>query len=195
MNKIKTANDTDRLVLALAPADEAFRQSETKWGVGRLERLVSPATLNSYKRGWDKYRVAVVDGDAAAVEALAPKMIAALRYMDAEATAAGHAPLSVDRWEAATDDGRVLVVVRTQAEAHAVAQAERDAVANGTAPRDVICWTMEELARVVPRINAINDVKLAFPGAEVRRISGVQMSENQVADWATSDPLYEVIHA
>lgn len=189
MSKIKTAEDRDRVVLALQPVDEAFRTSEAKWGVGRLERLVSATTLGSYKRGWDKYRQAVIDGDAATLEALGPKMIAALRFMDTEATAAGHAPLSVDRWEAATDDGRVLVVVRTQAEAHAIA---REPGTDG-APERVV-WTMEELARVVPRINAINDVKLAFPAAEVRRVSGVQMTENQVADWATSDPLYEVIH-
>jgi hypothetical protein len=72
----------------------------------------------------------------AAVEALEPgvdhvtaeraaKMIAALAYMSDEAEAAGHKPLAPDTWEHGLPDGRVLVVVRTGAEASAVLRASK----------------------------------------------------------------------
>ena len=186
-NRIRTSYDRDRLVLALQPVDEAFRQSEAKYGVARLERLVSPATLASYRRGWTAYRQAITDGDATLAEEVGPKMIAALAFMDREATALGHQPLSVTAWEAPTADGRVLVVVRTQAEAHALARAPDG--------RETVVYSIEEIARLLPALDAVNIVKANFPGAEAVSLSGVQMSEGRVADWARQDELEEIIHA
>lgn len=136
IRKLRTPEDSERFIRALAPVDLAFWQSEQRWGVGRLERLQSPATLAAYKRGWDAYRVALDEGDGEAIEAIGPKMIAALAFMDGEASAAGHQPLAPDTWETplpdgvnATDaNGVTLVLVRTQAEQAAVIRA-----ANGTA--------------------------------------------------------------
>lgn len=133
--KIRTQEDSDRFIRALAPIDAAFWASEQKWGVGRLERLQAPATLAAYKRGWDAYRVALDDCDSEAVEVIGPKMIAALVFMDTEASAAGHAPLAPDTWECpmppdrtGTPTGVTLVLVRTQAEQASVIRA-----ANGKA--------------------------------------------------------------
>lgn len=184
----KTANDRDRMTAALAPVDEAFRASETKWGVARLERLVSTATLDNYRKGWKVYRQAIADGDAAAVERIAPKMTTALNFMDHEAAARGHAPLSVDRWEATLEDGAVLVVVRTLAEAHAIARDKSDT-------RLLVVWTLAELARMLPTLEITHAVKGAFPGATVVRVggdpvvSGVQESEGAVADWVRDEEL------
>lgn len=187
MNKVKNPSDSERLMLALAPADEAFRASEERWGVARLERLVSAATLANYRKGWTKYREAIETGDADAVERLAPKMIQALAAMSREAEAAGHAPLSVERWEAPMADGRILVLVRTQAEAHAIAREPKD-------ERDTVCYSIGEIARLLPLLDQVNVVKAAFPGAEAVRVSGVHFSEGQLHDWATQDPIYEVLH-
>ena len=184
---ITTANDMDRWLLATREADEAFRAMEAKWGVARLERLVSRGTLENYRRGWLAYREALA-GDIDALERIAPKMVQALGYMDAEATAAGHQPLSVDRWEAATNDGRVLVLVRTQAEAHAIAREPR-----GDGEPERIVWTLDECARVLPTYNAVDAIKAAFPGAEVARVSGVQSREGAVHDWVTNDLLFDVL--
>jgi hypothetical protein len=63
-------------------------------------------------------------------------MIAALDFMSREATAAGHTAISADTWETMLPDGRVLVVVRTNAEAHRVAAAARLGD-DGTVPPDV----------------------------------------------------------
>ena len=127
--KLRTPEDYDHFRMALVPVDQAFFASETKWGVGRLERLVSSATLAAYQRGWSAYRAALDDGDPAAVEAIAPKMLAALAFMDSEATAAGYRPLAPDTWECGMADGTVLVVVRSNAEAAAVIRAEKAVVA------------------------------------------------------------------
>ena len=133
--KLRTADDSDRFRAAMIAPDEAFFASEQKWGVGRLERIISPSTLAAYQRGWSAYRLALEEGDAAAVEAIGPKMIQALTVMNAEATAAGHKPLDVSTWETALPDGRVLVVVRTAAEAVAVSRAEKAVKAVSAAPR------------------------------------------------------------
>ena len=125
--KLRTPEDNDRFRRALIQVDQAFFDSEQKWGVGRLERLVSPATLSSYQRGWAAYRLALEEGDADALEAIGPKMIQALAVMDAEATQAGHKPLAPDTWEADIGNGVTLVVVRTNAEASAVLRASRAA--------------------------------------------------------------------
>jgi len=123
--KIRTADDNDRFRLALAPVDQAMWESEQRWGVGRLERLVSAPTLAAYKRGWDQYRVALEECDGTAIEAIGTRMIAALAFMEAEATAAGHQSLAPDTWEAPMGNGTTLVVVRTSAEASAVLRAAR----------------------------------------------------------------------
>ena len=125
--KIRSPEDNDRFRRALIPVDQAFWASEQRFGVGRLERLVSPATLAAYQRGWTLYRAALEDGDGAALEVIGPKMIRALEVMGAEAEAAGDKPLAPETWEAALPDGRVMVVVRSQAEASAVLRASRAA--------------------------------------------------------------------
>jgi hypothetical protein len=163
--KIRSPEDYDRFRMAILPVDQAFFQSEQRWGVGRLERLVSLSTLQAYRRGWDAYRIALDDCDGEALEQIGPKMITALAFMDAEATAAGHQPLAPDTWEAALPDGRVLCVVRTQAEASAViraSQARDGASYETTIPPDLamtvrsqhegralVVVTMSEIARLL----------------------------------------------
>jgi hypothetical protein len=154
----------------MIPIDQAFFESEQKWGVGRLERLVSPATLAAYKRGWDAYRAALDDCDGAAVERIGPRMIQALAVMAAEAEAAGHKPLAPDTWEADMGNGVVLVVVRSSAEASAVLRASRasdGASYETTLPPDLavtirqqhegralVVVTMAEIVRLLQRSEA-----------------------------------------
>lgn len=134
VNKIRTPEDDRRFRFALVPVDRAFFEMEQKYGVGRLERLVSPGTLAAYTRGWDLYRKALDESDPDAVEAIAPKMLAALAFMDREATTAGHLPLDPSTWGTPLgDDGTILVLVRTQAEQAAVIRAN-NATTTSAAP-------------------------------------------------------------
>jgi hypothetical protein len=163
----------DLIQAVVIGVDQVVRDLEQTWGVGRLITLVSDKTRLSFKRGHGLWSQALTDSDLEAVRDLGPKMIAAWRFMAKEADSLGHAPLSVDRWEARMKDGRVLVVVRTVAEAHAVA-------ADG---RGAVCWTMDELARVLPSLTLLDAVKTEFPGAEVARV--VMRAESYGEAWAT----------
>lgn len=192
MNKIRTPEDTNRFMIALAPVDQAFRASEDKWGVGRLERLQRTEVLQSYQRGWDAYRVALDEGDGEALETIGPKMIAALAFMDNEAIAAGHKPLDPSTWEAPLPDGRVLVVVRSNAEASAVIRAEKVVSAETTIPPDLavtirsqhegralVVVTMAEVARLL--LMAEGKVSgMPWEGTEAH--SGVRRDEGMAAD-------------
>ena len=111
-------------------------------------------------------------------------MIRAWKALDAEATAAGHEPLAPTVWEGRTEDGRVLVIVRTSEEAMAVASAADN--------RARTVWTVDELARCVAMLEQINEVKRCFPGATVTAVSPRHVGF--AADWATSDPLLDVLH-
>jgi hypothetical protein len=192
--------DDTRFRLALVPVDQAFFDSEQKWGVGRLERLISQPTLASYRRGWDLYRAALESSDAAAVEAVGPKMVAALAVMDREASVAGHKPLAPDTWEHALGNGVTLVVVRTGAEASAVLRASRasgEAVSyETTLPPDLavtvrdqhegralVVVTMAEIARLL-RAQETGLWGTVWEGTPAE--SGRVMEEGAAADLARS---------
>ena len=210
--KIRSPEDVDRFRRALVPVDEAFWASEQTWGVGRLERLVSPATLAAYQRGWTLYRAALEDGDGAALEVIGPKMIRALEVMAAEATQAGFQPLSVETWETPLgDDGTVLVLTRTQAEQAAVVR-EANGKAFSTAPggatrvesdnetklppdvmlavrsqhegRAIEVWTIGEVAALILAYGSVAREPRKWQGEPA--FSGVKGSEGDAADIARS---------
>lgn len=176
-------SDHDRIQVAIVPTDAVAREAEKRWGTCRLESLVSPTTLATWREGWRRYATAIAHGDAPTVERLAPKIAQAIRAMEAEAEAGGHTPLALIFWEAPLADGRVLVVCRTAAEAHGLQRASDG--------RERVVWTMEELANVLPTLEITYQVKTAFPGARVR--STVQRSEGYAHDWAV-DSEFAFLH-
>lgn len=200
MNNLTDPFKVERFTRALVAVDEEFRRSEGKWGVGRLERLISHGTLAAYRRGWDRYREILNAGDVDGLEEHAPKMVAALRYMDAEAERAGHGPLAPEAWEAPLADGSVLVVVRTTAEAHAVLAASEGrlppdlavTIRNQHEGRRLSVWTLAEIARLIDAHGSVAAVKDAFPGARIGGVayagtpapSGVQRDEMAAHDHA-----------
>lgn len=203
MNRVTVRWDHDTLTASVAPVDAAFAAAEKKWGVDRLPRLCSETTILSFKKGWAAWSAAIIDGDGAAVQRIAPKMIAAIAFMDAEATAAGHPQLDVATWETAMSDGTVLVIVRTQAEAHAVATAHKMGADDMLPPdlarivrhqqegRRVVAYSLAEVARVLEAAELVNVIKKTWDGATV--VGGPVTSEGQVADWAKADPLAEIL--
>lgn len=179
--------DTADLLRAELPqVDQAIRASEARWGVGRLETLVSPATLMAWKRGFGQWSEAVWSGDLARVRDLGPKIMLALRVMGDEADARGHAPLAAETWEARCEDGRILVVTRTQAEAHAAV------VAQQAAGREAVVFAMDELARLLPKFETMNAVKLTFPGSRVTKLT--MRDESFAHDLATDPEMVPVLH-
>jgi len=166
---------------AMIGFDEIARSTETKWGVGRLVSLVSDATRLSFHRGWEAWHAAQATREPAAMIAIIGKMIRLLGIMDAEAARLGHAPLDPTVWETRAPDGRVLAIVRTAAEASAV-------VREG---RAMTVYTLEEIARLLRKVEMIDAIKLEFPGARVSRVT--QLDEGFADSWATAEPCHEAL--
>lgn len=211
VRKMRSADDVDRFRVALVQVDQAFWDSEQRWGVGRLERLVSPATLASYRRGWDAYRQALEAGDPDALESVGPKMVKALAVMGTEATAAGHKPLDVSTWETALGDGTVLVVCRSNAEAVATIRAEKASMFSAgpeggrtaTTPADdklppdlavavrqqhegrrLEVWTLAEIARLIEKHGSVAGDRSARAWEGSPAPSGRQQDEMAAHDHA-----------
>lgn len=171
-------DDLEAIVASVSQVDEAARSSEAKWGCGRLVRLVSDTTLLKFKTLHGRWTQAYsIDRDIAETARLGASMIRAYTALDAEATAQGHKPLVVTLWEARTDDGRVFCVVRTEAEAIAV-QRSHDG-------REMVVWTMSQLARIIPRMGLVAHITATFPGARIDPAS--PRDPGMIADWV-NDP-------
>ena len=85
----------DRITAAVLSVDQVAREMERRWGVGRLVRLVSPATLVRFRQAHALWTQAYsADRDPAEAERTSAMMIRAWQALDAEATAAGHEPLA-----------------------------------------------------------------------------------------------------
>lgn len=89
--------------MALAPFDRAARESERKWGVNRLEGLVSPETAARYGSALGKLNAAIDANDPADTAARAAVCIRGMAAMEAEAIAAGHQPIKAEAWEIDVD--------------------------------------------------------------------------------------------
>ena len=132
-------------------------EMERKWGVGRLRLLVSDDLRARFDRQAEKFNRAVWDADVGDVRKHGNGMHRAWLALDEAATEVGAKPLDPVVWETRIGD-RVLAIVRTTAEAHAI-------TGDGRA-REV--WTMEEIARVlVGSSQQIGEAKKVFPGCEV----------------------------
>jgi hypothetical protein len=131
-------------------------------------------------------------------------MTAALAYMDAEATSAGHEPLSPVLWETPLSDGGVLVIVRTNAESIAV---QRAGLGAGSGPvevddrlppdlalavraihegRRLEVWTLAEVARLIEKHAGPveRDPRRARRWEGTDAPTGVQADEGAAADLA-----------
>jgi hypothetical protein len=209
---IRTSEQADRFRISMIPVDQAFFESEQRWGVGRLERLVSPSTLAAWQRGWSAYRVALDECDGAAVEMIGPKMVQALAVMSAEATAAGHQPLDVSTWEIELGNtGTVLVIARSKAEQSAVIRSangktftaapggglQTDVGQETTLPPDLAVtvrqqhegrlldvWCLDEIANLILAHGSAAREKGKWQGSPAH--SGRQLDEGAAAEMARS---------
>jgi len=79
---------------AVRPFDHRARQMEQKWGVGRLEEIVSPQTAARWGSAMAKLNEAIRGDDVDEVVKRVEVCLRGLDAMDAEATAAGMTPAS-----------------------------------------------------------------------------------------------------
>lgn len=145
---------------AMAPFDRAARDAERKWGINRLEGLVSPETAARYGSALGKMNAAMDAGDPAETATRAAVCIRGLTAMDAEATTAGHQPIVPDAWEFQID-GKTCALLCDDAAWPAYSAARPG----------VRVYSMREVANALEAYGqTVAAVKDAFPGAEVTAV-------------------------
>ncbi len=145
---------------ALGPFDTAAREAERKWGVNRLEGLVSPETAAKYGSAIAKLNAAIDAADPEAVAMRAGVCIRGMAAMDAEATAAGHQPLPPEAWEIEVDG--VTCAILKDGNQWPVYAALRPGVRT---------YTLREVGNALAAYGqSVAAVKDAFPGSEVKAV-------------------------
>lgn len=157
---------------ALGPFDTAARNMERRWGVNRLEGLVSPETAARYGSALGKLNAAMEANDPAEVAARAGVCIRGMSAMDAEATAAGHQPLPPQVQEIEVD-GKLCAVL-WDGNAWPIYAALRPGVRTYT-PREV----SNALAAYGQSVAAVKD---ALPGSEVKAVRPRTFLETELND-------------
>lgn len=127
----------------LVELEAAKREHEEKWGVGRVINLVDVEfrikVWTQIERVWAAQESQNIDKARAAADG----MIRALRAMDAWASAEGIAPVGeVKAIEWMMDDGSVLAVVSTEADAAAYHRMRPDV-------EDRNVWSIQEIAKLL----------------------------------------------
>jgi hypothetical protein len=140
---------------ALGPFDTAARDTERKWGINRLEGLVSPETAARYGSALGKLNAALDAMDPADTAARAAVCIRGMAAMDAEATAAGHQVQEIEI-------GGQICAVLWDGNQWPVYAALRPGVRTYT-PQEVA----NALAAYGETVAAVKD---AFPGAQVTAV-------------------------
>lgn len=148
---------------ALEPLDKVAVEMEGKWGVGRLQRLVTPDMAAKFASAKEKLNDAIRDNDLDAVVSKAAVLIRGWHALDKAAIEAGHKTYPEGVWSA-KHRGTTYTVCLDRADVGKVA---RDAVD----PSHIV--TLAELLLVWDEFQAkrfITQTKTLFPGATVEKI-------------------------
>jgi hypothetical protein len=160
--------------------DYLAREMEIKWGVDRLPLLVSDQMRAAFYRQKDLLDEALQSGDLTLIDIQVGGMKRAWQALDQEATRSQQPVLSADIWEVRLPvSGRVVAIVKTSAEAHAIARP------------DLETWTITEIAQLIDGMDeSVAKIKQLFPGAEVTAITKKETPSQQKGkpfDWSKGD--------
>lgn len=144
----------------LDEADHTAIEMEARWGVGRLRLLVEPELREKFDRQRYLLNQAIWHGELEDVRRESMRMVKAWLALDSAATALGKLPLDPQVWEVTVGNGEdayVAAIVPSNEYAHKV-------LAEG---RQVVVYTLEEIARLLVAMPAVAKAKQTFPGASV----------------------------
>ena len=145
---------------AIDGADHTAVTMELRWGAGRLRLLVPTELREKFDRQAFKLNAAIWHNDLEAVRTEAARMVIAWMALNGVAETAGAPELSPLVWEIALKDGTVLALVRDQADVRAVRQEGRQ----------MVVYTMDEIAHMLDVYQATTKVKEIWPGATVTKV-------------------------
>lgn len=155
--------------MALAPFDRAARASETKWGIDRLPSLVSPETARVWGVTMANLNAALEACKPVDVVACVQSAMRGLEVMDAEATAAGHAPAQGLLFEFEIEpDGDGQEPFR-----FAVLEDDMEWRTVKDKRPDLVLFSKREIAQAIRfymRSDLFLEVKKQFPGAQISKI-------------------------
>jgi hypothetical protein len=159
-------------------ADETACEMEAKWGADRLRLLVSPELREKFDRQRYLFNQAIWYGDLEEVRRESGRMVKAWMALDRAAESAGALKLAPQVWEVPLADGSVAAIVPNDTGAKSV-------IAEG---RQLVVYTLEEIARLLSAHLHIAKAKQVFPGATV--ISARRSVEDPLnAVWDTAAQL------
>ncbi len=151
------------IAAALQPLDKVASETEARWGIGVLERLVSPETAAKFASARVKLDNAIDAGDLDIVHRRASVMIRGWKAMEGEALKYRNKPgFDADKaWAATADDGTAYIITRTTEDSGHASKAHPDHRV----------WSLPEILRVLQshELELVNKTKTLFPGATVVR--------------------------
>ena len=150
----------EAIAAVTAGVDEVARQMEDRWGVGRLPLLVGDELRGKFNRQLRRFDEAIIANDVERVRQAGAATKRAWKALDQAATNAGQQQLKPECWEVQLEDGRVVALCRTNAEAHAEVRSGRY----------VEVWTVDEIARIMFAFPGLGNAKQIFPGAMVESV-------------------------
>jgi hypothetical protein len=155
----------DRIQNALVEHDRVVTGYENRWGVDRLQELVSQDLRHRFLMQRDKLNEAISRSDGKRVQHEVQVMCRAYAALEKAAIDAGYKELTGEYWEMPMPDGRVLAVTRTITEAGKVARDNRD----------MVVYSLEELANLLyhkhkDTMAKVDQVKSMFPGAAITKV-------------------------
>lgn len=154
----------DAITSVTVGVDEVARQMEERWGVGRLPLLVDDLLREKFNRQLRRFDEAIQSNDLERIRQTGAATKRAWLALGQAATEAGQQQLQPDVWEVRLEDGRVVALCRTNAEAHAEVRSGRH----------VEVWTIDEIARIMFAFPGLGTAKQTFPGATVESVRSRQ---------------------
>lgn len=150
----------DAISAITAGVDAVAVEMEQRWGVGRLPLLVDDVLREKFVRQLRRFDEAIMSNDVERVRTSGAATKRAWQALDDQATSSGQKQLQPDCWEVRLEDGRVVALCRTDAEAHAEVRSGRH----------VEVWTIDEIARIMFAFPGLGNAKQVFPGATVESV-------------------------
>lgn len=173
----RNAWEYDQIDGALKPLDALASEMEARWGVGRLQELVSPATAAKFQSAKHKLDLAIADGGVGEVIKRAGVLMRGWQALEQEAIDAGNKPMPADVWIASVEAENGKPAVQ-----YAIAKNNSDA---SLAQSGLVVYTLPEVARIIRAFNDgllchANDVKAAFPKAVITDVRPKEVVEDDV---------------
>jgi hypothetical protein len=165
----------DQMYGAMKPVDAIAAEIELRWGVGKLETLVTPETAAKFESARAKLDVAMFNKDPELVIKRAGIMKRGWEALEAEALRLGHKPMPPELWYATApqeygDDKAEFVIAK-------------DNSAATLAQTDLPVYTVTEVARIIRswrNQSDVHKVKSVFAGAEVVRIDEDMIDDKEI---------------